>query len=232
MEIYTISLTPPNELFALLDKLLNINKWPTYTNSQNLSELEKIANEAFERDSFDGYLSYVLISHQVCEDYAILLLRHTQFALRLNVLPNGFGWPSAKYEQPGVRENQMFGRILQMIEKSLEFNCKHEFIAACSKQSRIRNRLAHSLIEGITLQEIRDLAHEYKEGDEDVVHYFNEGDESFSWFYYEQILHPKWDVLLSTQINSAEDKNEKKKWESLQIRLERERENTPINFED
>jgi len=116
------------ELCALIDKLLDENKWPTYTNSHVLSELSGHAIEAFNRDTFDGYLSYVLIFHQECEDYAILLLRHIQFTLRLHVVPSRFGWPSARYEQPGVRENQTFGRVLRLIETSLDFDAKEEFI--------------------------------------------------------------------------------------------------------
>lgn len=216
------------DLFALIDMLLDDSKWPAYTNSKVLSDLKTWAGEAFKRDTFDGYLSYVLISHQVCEDYVLLLLRHAQFALRLHVLPTGFGWPLAKYEEPGVRESDMFGRLLQRLERSLEFEKKHEFIEACKNQNRIRNRLAHRLVEGIDLGEMRSLAQEYERGNRQVVDGFNDGDEHFSYFYCTLVLDPHWDAIIATQISEQVDTAEKRKWELLEHRLEQQRANSPL----
>jgi len=203
------------DLFSLIETLLDHNKWPTYTNSSVQSSLGQAADEAFQRDTFDGYLSYVLISHQVLEDYAVLLLREIQFALRLNVVPEGFGWPTAKYEMSGVRENAMFGRILQLIENSLEFNQKGEFLNACRKQGKIRNRLAHRLIEGLSLEQIRDLAHEYKRGEREVINTFNDADDQFSWFFTMQILNTRWLDAILEQINSAPGDAYREKWKTL-----------------
>ncbi len=46
-----------NELYALIDMLVDDKRWPTYTDSTVLGRLSLHASEAFERDTSDGYLS-------------------------------------------------------------------------------------------------------------------------------------------------------------------------------
>src|ERR1022692_1796814 len=162
------------DLFTLVDTLLDDTKWPTYTNRTILSQLRDWADEAYERDTFDGYLSYVLISHQVCEDYVILLLRHAQLSVRLDTASRTPCWSDSADGSPKA---EMFGRVLRRLESSIGFDGKDEFIEACRKQNKIRNRLAHRLIGGIDLDEIRLLAQEYKNGNREVVDSFNDADE-------------------------------------------------------
>jgi hypothetical protein len=200
-------------LFNVIDKLLDDRMWPTYTNSRLLRELEDFASEAFERDTFDGYLSYVLISHQVCEDYVLLLLRHAQFALRLQVIPNGFGWPAERYEDPGVRAKGMFGALLRELAETIDFKSKTEFIIACRKQNEIRNRFAHRLLDGLTLNEIRDFAQKYRKGSQEVVDSFNDGDDDFTWFYFMQAVDLRWDEIIAAKIKGSEKDEERRKWE-------------------
>jgi hypothetical protein len=213
-------------LLSLIGRLLDDQKWPTYTKTNALPDLGRIAQEAFQRDTFDGYLSYVLISHQLNEDYAILLLKESQFALRLFAVPDGFGWPTAAYEKPGSREFDMFGRIMQRIANSLDFNKKSEFLEACRKQSEIRNRLAHRLIDGLSLGEMRALAHEYKKGKEEMIDCFNDADDQFSWFFTMQILDTRWLDAILVQINSAENPSDKKKWTAVLRRFHEKFEQT------
>jgi hypothetical protein len=218
---FTTMIRDPDEFFELIDTLLDDDKWPTYTNSTVLQELDKLASQAFKRDTFDGYLSYVLISHQVCEDYILLLLRHAQLTLRMHVVLSGFGWPTEKYEAPGVGMRTMFGRILELLDNSINFEHKKEFIEACHKQNAIRNQLAHRLLDGggITLGQIRSIAQTYEGGDRAVVDSFNKADEDFCWFYFMQRMDPRWDHAIGEQIDRAKNESDRRRWEELRKRF-------------
>ena len=122
----------------------------------------------------------------------------------------------------------MFGRLLQRLESAIEFEQKHEFIEACMKQNTIRNRIAHRLVEGIDLDEMRSLAQEYKRSDKAVVYSFNDGDEHFSYFYCTLVCDPRWDGIISTEIGKQVDPVERRKWELLQQRLEQQRARSPL----
>ncbi len=88
-----------------------------------------------------------------------------------------------------------FGRLLNLLESTLDFEGKIEFIDACRAQNAIRNRLAHELLDGIDSRAIRKLAIEYKDGDEDVVDAFNEATEDFSWYYCSQLVDKRWNEM-------------------------------------
>jgi hypothetical protein len=209
------------DLFSLIETLIDDERPPTYTSSKVLAKLDGLAKLAFERDTFDGCLSCVLISHQICEDFVLLLLRHAQLTLRLHVAPSGFGWPLEKYEQPGVREKATFGRVLELLDDSIEFEHKREFISVCRRQNEIRNRLAHKLLDvtEMTLSQIRDLAQEYARGTSDVIIHFNEPDEQFSDYYFEQRLELRWDEIIGKQVLQAQTPSEQQRWVNLRTRF-------------
>jgi hypothetical protein len=71
------------DTYALIEILLDSERWPTY--SFETSALERLALEAFNRDTFDGYLSYVLLTNQVCEEYARVLVREGELMLLLKL---------------------------------------------------------------------------------------------------------------------------------------------------
>jgi len=53
----------------------------------------------------------------------------------------------------------MFGQLLDMLDHSVDFDQKDEFIAGCKKLSAARNRLAHELDKGVlSLPDIETIA--------------------------------------------------------------------------
>jgi hypothetical protein len=124
------------DLFAVIERLLDSSAWPTYTNYKMLGELGSLAGAAFKGDTFDGYLGYVLIAHQLDEDYVLLLLRHIQFTLRLNILQNGFGWPSSPYDTPGGKKKKaMLGSSCRILSGRLDLT------ASASSSTHVANRM-------------------------------------------------------------------------------------------
>ena len=59
--------------FLLLNILLDGNRWPTH--SFDISQMDNLAGEAYQRNTFDGYLSYVVITNRICEEYARVLVK-------------------------------------------------------------------------------------------------------------------------------------------------------------
>src|SRR5689334_2287023 len=89
------------DVYTLLEILLDAGQWPTYSFDTNV--LGRLAEEAFNRNTFDGYLSYVLLTNQICEEYARILVREGELMLLLQLVPRGFGWrfPKQKPDQLG-----------------------------------------------------------------------------------------------------------------------------------
>ena len=109
--------------YLMLDALLDNNKWSTYTAGLDTSSLDALAKEAYSRDTVDGYLSYILMTNQVCEEYIRVLIRHGQFTLLLHLVPRGFDWNFARHQATKLTK-LMYGQLLDVLENSIEFQFK------------------------------------------------------------------------------------------------------------
>lgn len=217
------------DLYFILDMLLDQNKWPTY--SFDTKPLGKLAQEAYERDTFDGYLSYILITNQICEEYARLLLREGEFTLLLHLVPRGFGWRFQRSQVGASGANLdkvMFGTLLQILETSIEFDAKADFIQACHRLNQIRNQLAHELSQSASIDQLRKLAERYSRVYDETVDLFNDGDDEFSWHYAMMVHDIAWDHIIEERLGSK-DPDEQRKWAKLSQRLKEERASSPVS---
>jgi hypothetical protein len=215
----------------VIDRLVDDRRWPTYRNSHELSKLESLAHEAYDRSTFDGYLSYVLITHQVSEDYVLILLKHAQFTLSISLALHGFSWRFPSMQVGDKLEGQMFGKLLELLENSIEFGGKERLIQVCREMNQTRNRLAHHLVAGLTLQELASLANEYQEKHNELVDLFNDADGEFSCFYFVVVHDGGWDRLIRQKLNSASNasnESERQRWEYVSERLREGRVQSPI----
>jgi hypothetical protein len=218
------------DAFSILETLLDSTKWPTY--SFDTAPLEKLASEAYDRDTFDGYLSYILITNQVCEEYARLLVREGEFTLLLHLVPRGFGWRFSRTQTGAAGANLdkvMFGRLLEILEGSIEFDAKADFIEACRRLNEIRNQLAHQLSKSSSIDQLRQTAERYRRGYVEMVHLFNNGDDEFTWHYALMVHDIIWDHIIEEKLASA-DAEERTKWAQLGQRLNKERANSPVSM--
>jgi hypothetical protein len=214
---------------TILERLLDSSKWPTYRNRGQQSQLWRLAQEAYDRNTFDGYLSSVLIRSQSCEDFARILVQHAQFTLQICLALQGFGWHFAKRQTRAGLDKLMFGQLLDLLDHSIDFEAKGPFIAACEKLSGARNRLAHELDKGVSLQDIQIIAKECAELDEIIGDRFNDADEHFSWFYVRILDDERWDRLLSLRMESAIT-DELSVLQTLFKKLEADRENNARRY--
>jgi hypothetical protein len=205
--------------YEVLEALLDHTKIPTYTPDLNSDKIHYLAQEAYERDTFDGYLSYVLMANQVCEEYTRVLVRHTQFLLRLHTVTRGFSW-SLPTNQTGRHLNDMmFGRLLDLLRYSVEFNCKQEWLDTCTALSQIRNRMAHQIGRSASIEQVREIAEEFKRKYDTVVDLFNEADEEMSWHYFEMIHDVMFDTLIDFELHILSSDAQRERWLQLQERL-------------
>jgi len=71
----------------LLDKLKDAGKWPAFKNLGHLSILNDIADGAFSKSSFEGYIAAVAIYHQLSADMVELLLNDIHFLTQCSLHP-------------------------------------------------------------------------------------------------------------------------------------------------
>jgi hypothetical protein len=212
---------------AVLERLLDSSKWPTYRSRQH-SKLWELAKDAYDRGTFDGYLSYVLITSQYCEDFARILLKEAQFTLQICLGAKKFGWHFPKKQTGANLDGLMFGQLLDMLDHSVDFDQKKEFIEACKKLSSARNRLAHELDKGVlTLPDIAAIAKDCLKLGEEITDCFNSADEHFSSFFLQALEDTGWDTLLQERMRGA-TADQEILLGGLQVELQTQRERSPL----
>jgi hypothetical protein len=206
---------------SILERLVDWTAWPTYRSTEQ-SRLGVLAKKAFQRKTFDGYLSYVLITSQLCEDLARILLKQARFTLQICVAVKGFGWQFPKKELGRDIDELMFGHLLQAIENAVDFPAKKEFIAACRKLSQARNLLAHELDQGVSLTKIKELAAQCSKLAAELTDHFNDADDHFSDFFVKASHDPGWDQLLTKRVQNA-TLQERRRLEKVRAKLAEQR---------
>jgi hypothetical protein len=212
---------------TVLERMLDNTQWPTYRNSKQHSRLFELASEAYDRDTYDGYLSNVLITSQACEDFARITLKNAQFTLQICLAIQGFGWHFPKSQRGPALDKAMFGQLLQMLEHSVDFEQKKEFIEACDKLSKVRNRLVHELDSGVSLPDIKKLAEQCAALRGDIIDAFNSADEHFSGFFLDIVHDPEWDRMLR-QVRYDATENEVARVDALIAKLNHARETSTL----
>jgi hypothetical protein len=212
------------DLFELIKTITITENWPYFSDAERLDELNGLAEEAFKRETFDGYLSYVFITHQICDELIRLLIIHTRFTLQLYLIPDGFDYKFSNSDDNKDIENLMTGKLLEILKNSLEFDQKEEFIQTCLELSQIRNRLAHELTRKVKLGKIKNSASKYRQKFIALEELFDEIHDIFCLFYKDQRKDDSWDLLIDDQIqilDAENDKDEIKKLKEI-IKLRKE----------
>jgi hypothetical protein len=145
--------------------------WPHFEAPDFLQTLEDVAQEAFEKNSIEGHLAALLIWHQLCEEMAKLLLKDAQFFIQLSVYP-------AEIEFHEKRK-QMFGTILDVLDDTISFKRKEEFLNGCRRLNAQRTEIVHRLTQHNSLAEVMNRVVEVKRIYESVFLVFEEAHDSF-----------------------------------------------------
>lgn len=121
--------------------------WPDFTNNYFLNLLDKTADEAYSKNTIEGYLSSLLIYQQLCEELLSLILEDTHFLIEISIIP--FDFPYQK------KKKQTFGNLISDLNTTFSFHGKEEIINISSKINSLRTAAVHNLTDNISLEEIR-----------------------------------------------------------------------------
>jgi len=134
----------------IVKKVLDPNLWPDFEERDFLGELDGIAEDAFLYDTIYGYLSAVLIYHQLTDEVIQVLLKNTRFFIQLSIFPVELNFPNKK--------DKMFGELLQDLESTVEFEQKELILQKARKLNSIRIQIVHKLTRQSSLDQIKNQA--------------------------------------------------------------------------
>jgi hypothetical protein len=122
----------------LLEKIRNASCWPKFRDPLHLSILSNMADKAFSKNSFEGYIAAVTIYHQITADMVEILIEDIRF---LTQYPFEIVFKK--------RKNQMFGALLDELEHGIDFKQKKAFLSQCSKLNQVRITMVHKLTQQV-----------------------------------------------------------------------------------
>jgi hypothetical protein len=133
--------------------LLNEELWPHIKEPEIIKRLENIANKAYSRNEEDGFISCILIKHQIIEEMMRVLITDSEYIITAYI--------AGPYEysiQP--LKAKMFGEIITEFKRTVEFPEKNEIISLAYKMNEYRNNIAHKILLTNSLDEIKKMARE------------------------------------------------------------------------
>ncbi len=135
-----------NYKIELISTIRDSDTWPSFERPDFLDELDEIANQAFSKNTIEGYLASLLIYHQLSEEMIRLLLKDAQFFIQLSVFPIEIIFPEKK--------KLMFGQLIEELKSAISFEGKDEFINKCSELNKYRIEIVHKLTKRSSLSDI------------------------------------------------------------------------------
>lgn len=148
----------------LLTRVRDGDKWPHFARSDFLSKLNSVADEAFGKDTTEGYLASVLIYHQLCEEIVKLLIECSNFFIQIAVFPAEINFKKKK--------KRMFGQLLEELESGINIKKKDELISKCKELNNIRIKIVHKLTLKTSVSDIKGQVREIKKIYDDIFDLF------------------------------------------------------------
>ena len=196
------------DLIDIVERITKREKWPDFGNADRLEKMEDLANRAYRRRSIDGCLSYVLITQQIGDELTRLLIAHCRFTLQLFLVPVGFDYKFSGKPNNSDLDKLTSGQLLNVLDNSLEFEGKDEFLKSVRALTEKRNVLAHHLARQPKLGRIREIAKEYRTKFAETEEIFWEANDVFYLFYKDQRKEDHWEWLLDDALENAADSKE------------------------
>ena len=122
---------------TLVARLKNPSRWPGIGATEHLDQLQKLASEAKERGTADGYLAAMLIIHQISEEMVKVLIDDAHFYMQLKLYPLPF--------EPTRAKKGMFGQYLVELKSTVWFQNKKYIVEDVERINKIRNSIVHEL---------------------------------------------------------------------------------------
>lgn len=133
----------------IVERILDVDKWPNIEFPENLEVLNELADESYNEHTINGMLSATLMYHQIIEAMCMHLLDDCHFFIQLSIYPS-----TIKYS---ASPNKMLGVYMKELQDSISFDRKDEFLECVQTFNSIRNEVIHKLRKTNTEQVILDL---------------------------------------------------------------------------
>ena len=127
-------------------KLENSDNWPCFEKGQFLDDLNILADKSFNNNTIEGYLSALLIYHQICEEMIKLLIECSNFLIQLSIFPQ-------QYKNRKL-ENKMFGQLINELSYSITNEETISFIRKSQELNKIRIDMVHKITLKNSIDEI------------------------------------------------------------------------------
>ncbi len=132
-------------------KLENSDNWSYFNRPSFLDDLDELAEIAFQHNTTEGYLSALLIYHQICEEMIKVLIECSTFYIQLSVFPQ-------QYKNKYLKD-KMFGQLINELSTCVVDNEILKFIEKSKELNKLRIEMVHK----ITLKDsILDIANQCK----------------------------------------------------------------------
>ena len=155
----------------IVGKIKDYTQWPAFENSQHLSDLDALADDANGLGTIEGYLAALAIYHQLCDEMAKLLIKKSEFYIQLSCYPTEIKFPKSK--------QQTAGQVLSQLEFAVEFEGKKDFIRKCRTMNSLRNNVFHNLTKETSLTELQNKLSKISSLYEEIFEVFDTSDD---WF--------------------------------------------------
>ena len=131
----------------LYEKIKDPEKWPCFSRPNFLDELNHFADNAFLKNTTEGYLAALLVYHQICEEMIKLLVECSDLYIQCAVFPS---------EIKRVRRDKMvFGQLLIELKNGLMDAETEKFMQYCKSLNELRIRMVHKLTLKESLNDVR-----------------------------------------------------------------------------
>ena len=122
----------------ILVKIGNSDSWPSIKNAANLEVLDVIGRESFALETLSGKISATMVFHQIIESMCKHLIESCNFCIELSLYP--FEINTSK-----IKDDKMLGVYIDILDKSIVFDKKNDYIEKIKEFNIIRNGIVHKM---------------------------------------------------------------------------------------
>jgi hypothetical protein len=123
------------------DILKELKNYIEFDNTEILSWLSGIAEDAFLHKTDEGYVGSIFIYHQLAENLLINLIKKSNLFVQASIYPHRI--PNVTLKQQG---DMKFSQICKMLNQhGVEFPEKQKIIQLATAINKVRNDFAHKI---------------------------------------------------------------------------------------
>tara|TARA_B110000967_G_C18840655_1_gene539196 strand:+ start:1046 stop:1588 length:543 start_codon:yes stop_codon:yes gene_type:complete len=131
----------------IINRVKESDNWPGPERADFLDELNEVADDAFGKNTIEGYLAALLIYHQLTEELLKIIIDCSVFYIQLRVFPQ-------EYQKKDLK-GKMFGQIIQELKHSVLDEKTTKLIDQSLKLNALRIKMVHKLTLKSSLGDIK-----------------------------------------------------------------------------